>query len=372
MYRHLKPTGYIDLKGRENGAATLAITMILLFSLSLITIYSARVSVVEQRITANEYRARQAFEAAQAGLEQGVANLNDRVIRKQILTDVNDDGLIDEQPLNLTSSILTNDASYAISYRNHEWPNQFRLIELDVTGSSDDGSSSAVLMQAMHIMPLLLVPPQASVTARNNVTSDGTIEVINTETDKSIMAGGTINLSAGSHATTSTEGNSGIEEHSAELQDLAAPDTFFEHFFGMHQATVINQTIHLICNESACNDQDGQQIEPDDFPGENIWITGDATVDSDIGTEDLPVVLIVDGNLVLEEDISIQGLVYITENGHMLYASDTGFINGAMIVANDDFLVSGNLTIHYNEDVLVPPRGGNGPFVAIAGTWRDF
>ncbi len=372
MYGHLKSAAFIDLQGRETGTATLTITMILLFSLSLITFYSARVSVVEQQITANEYRAKQAFEAAQAGLEKGVANLNDRVFRKQILLDVNNDGLIDEQPANITSTILADNAGYVISYSNHAWPNQFRLIELSVTGSSDDSSSTAVLVQKMQIMPLLLVPPEAGFTARNNVVTDGAAEFINTETDKSIMAGGTITLSAGSHAMTSTEGNSGIEEHSAELQGLAANDDFFAHFFGMQQVTVVNQIIHLTCDDSACADQDNQQVKPDDFPGENIWITGDITIDSDIGSEDLPVVLIVDGDLVLEGEKSIYGLVYVTENGRILDASDTGFIYGALIAANEDFLVSGNLTIQYNNDVLVPPRGGNGPFVAIAGSWKDF
>ena len=57
MPGHLMFSMINNRPARERGAATLSISLVLLFSLSLITLYSARVGVTEQKISANEYRA---------------------------------------------------------------------------------------------------------------------------------------------------------------------------------------------------------------------------------------------------------------------------------------------------------------------------
>jgi hypothetical protein len=60
----------------QNGAITLPIALILLVLLTLITIYAARVGVLETRASANKVRADEAFQAAEAGIEQGIAYVN--------------------------------------------------------------------------------------------------------------------------------------------------------------------------------------------------------------------------------------------------------------------------------------------------------
>jgi hypothetical protein len=61
---------------RQRGAATLVIVMLLFFVLSLTAAYTARNLVFEQRTAANLYRATQSFEAAEAGLDWALAQLN--------------------------------------------------------------------------------------------------------------------------------------------------------------------------------------------------------------------------------------------------------------------------------------------------------
>jgi Tfp pilus assembly protein PilX len=57
----------------QYGAASLVVILVLLACLSAVSFSVARVGLVEQRITNNDYRAREASAVAQAGLEYGVA-----------------------------------------------------------------------------------------------------------------------------------------------------------------------------------------------------------------------------------------------------------------------------------------------------------
>ena len=61
---------------RQRGAAALAVSIVLLFGMTLIAFFVNRGMVFEQRTSANQYRSTKAFEMAEAGLEWAVAQLN--------------------------------------------------------------------------------------------------------------------------------------------------------------------------------------------------------------------------------------------------------------------------------------------------------
>jgi len=60
----------------QRGAAALVVVMMLFFIVSLVAAYASRNLIFEQRTSANNYRATQAFDAAEAGLEWTIAMLN--------------------------------------------------------------------------------------------------------------------------------------------------------------------------------------------------------------------------------------------------------------------------------------------------------
>lgn len=62
----------------QRGVATLAVSLIVLFIISLFAFYVARTQLFETKTSSNQYRYSQAFEAAEAGLEAGVAWLRTR------------------------------------------------------------------------------------------------------------------------------------------------------------------------------------------------------------------------------------------------------------------------------------------------------
>lgn len=61
----------------ESGTATLGVALLLMMLLTMAVLYAHRGLLFEQRSAANQYRAAQAFELAEAGLEWGAAMLND-------------------------------------------------------------------------------------------------------------------------------------------------------------------------------------------------------------------------------------------------------------------------------------------------------
>lgn len=60
----------------QRGAASLVVVMLLFFLMALVAAYASRNLIFEQRTSANQYRYTQAFEAAEAGLNWALAQLN--------------------------------------------------------------------------------------------------------------------------------------------------------------------------------------------------------------------------------------------------------------------------------------------------------
>ncbi len=67
---------HIHSPARQRGAATLIVVMVIFFIVSLVAAYASRNLIFEQKTSANQYRATQAFDAAEAGIEWAQAMLN--------------------------------------------------------------------------------------------------------------------------------------------------------------------------------------------------------------------------------------------------------------------------------------------------------
>lgn len=63
----------LNLKGCQQGAATLIMVMVLAMIMGVVALTTANIGLMEQKIVGNDLRAREAQEAAEAGLEYGVA-----------------------------------------------------------------------------------------------------------------------------------------------------------------------------------------------------------------------------------------------------------------------------------------------------------
>lgn len=57
----------------QRGAAALLVSTVLLFSVSMVTLFTSKTVMMEQKISANQVRSIEALESAQAGLEYVLA-----------------------------------------------------------------------------------------------------------------------------------------------------------------------------------------------------------------------------------------------------------------------------------------------------------
>ncbi|TNG02135.1 MAG: hypothetical protein EP297_01520, partial [Gammaproteobacteria bacterium] len=76
------------LKSQQRGAMSLLISLVILVLITFVSLYTAHTVSMEQKITGNEFRSRQSFEAAEAGLRGALTYLRNGIDR-------NDDGLAD-------------------------------------------------------------------------------------------------------------------------------------------------------------------------------------------------------------------------------------------------------------------------------------
>ncbi|UUX94603.1 pilus assembly PilX N-terminal domain-containing protein [Aquabacterium sp. J223] len=72
----MRPALLLGQRRSARGIGALAVVMVLLFIAMLAAAYANRSLLLEQRISANHYRSTQAFEAAEAGLEWALTQLN--------------------------------------------------------------------------------------------------------------------------------------------------------------------------------------------------------------------------------------------------------------------------------------------------------
>src|SRR5699024_4115376 len=168
----------------QQGFATLTVAVTILFLATFVTLYAVRVGVMAQRISANEFRAEQAFTAAEAGVEEGIAYL--RGSKKQInlwhwkecergdvdlpcsqITEDRDHWLfikdVDKTDPNYSAKLNQDYGSYSLNYLKYITAPVFLVVD---EGKSADKSGQALVKQGIYLYPHI---PDAPLMVRGNV-----------------------------------------------------------------------------------------------------------------------------------------------------------------------------------------------------------
>ena len=135
----------------QRGAATLLISIFFLLAITVIIFFSANTSLLEQRISINDYRGKQAFEAAEAGLEYGVSILNKytkanlypvtaAANNTVISVDTDNDGTGDTSSFNPPTP-LSNGASFELTFY-YPLQSNTDLVRVKSDGFSDDSTAA--------------------------------------------------------------------------------------------------------------------------------------------------------------------------------------------------------------------------------------
>lgn len=357
---------------KQQGMATVLISVILLAGLSILTLYANRVAIFDLKTTANQINSNLAFQAAEYGLEQTVANIQEMSWRTANLVDADNNNVMD--PTIANNNFGTSQSFTATITRLSTGDNS--ILRIDSRGCSDGCSpcvntcaNTSQVSQIMMFKSALSGKPSAPMTAKGSVSTGGNADIVNLDPSTSGLTvhSGSTNVQTGSatlHSLPGTPPEASVAKGDTTLSTLT-DDQFFEEFFGDTKTNV--QASSVSVNPANANSQ------LNGMTGKKIWIEGNTHINSNvtIGSLAEPVILIVNGELQVNGTVTIYGLVYCTS----IVWDNTGMGNvniyGAA-VAEGSFTGNGTPTITYTPTVTNNLHANLGEYVKVIGSWRDF
>jgi len=374
------------------GAATLIVTVVLMIAIILATAYMGEVVVSDIQVGANDRRGKEAFHAAQAGIDHGFAYMQSNTAA--------------------VSAALSSPAGGALTY-SVELAKNDDVVLIESLGVSPDGSVLRKLTLRIGALPSTTAPPDVPVVAKGFVNMGGNVTVTNNEDDLTIWSGEdlTIGTSGGTSfetrinidgsrdqvSTSKSTRGSDVIENDKNLAEASNED-YLEAFFGEGFDTLAKigagaPTVDLSAGEKFSKDQSGTYyfsgdlaigtndvskavLASNDFdeyaPTETTAYNGTDYIsgnNSIIGTPDEPVILVVDGTFELGGSVIIFGTIVadnVVKNG-----SGTTEIYGGIIALNEVQVSAGGMDI--KMDSIVNDNNTNPPgWGVVSSTWKDW
>ena len=415
---------------RQRGAATLIFTMLLTFTTILVAGFVSRNLVLEQRMSVNQYRSTQAFEAAEAGLEWALAQLNnpqrlgsdcapvtDRVassFRERYLGYSNIDSMLaprtwrnagvtqglqpgcvrsaagwscscpsdghPELSIVATASLLP---AFSLQFMAASKPGLVRVVATGCSsfagpcqpGSTTRPDAMARVEVSLGLLGGVRVAPIAALTTRDAVTvGTASLGAHNPDTQTGIaIHAGTDVTASGIHVTTPAGAPvaSGVIANDTALAALSA-DQFFVSHFGLDKARWQAQPVvkRIECSGD-CGAALIQRIA-ENSGSTQIWIDGDLELHGPItlGSQEHPLALVVNGSAQLRGAVTVHGVFYASSI-EWNDASGGASVHGATI-SEGTYRGNGAPDLHYDTRILGILNGFAGSFARVSGSWRDF
>lgn len=385
--------------GSQRGVSTLIFSVLILALTAIATLTTFNFVRQERVLSNNEGRAKQAFEAAEAGLATALEYLgndpdrdNDDVIDPVFDTDT--DGLGDSNSATVGQG--------SVKVETIEAGNQ---ITVTATGYSDDLSAKHMISQKLAVADPLPNDPSNPMISKGSVVIDGSATIHNPEGHSTVWGGGDVDL--GSNNSTATMvpdmGDSGyplcmdtpmscttvsssnkltvgldVIENDSSLTNLT-PVEMFQNFFGMTPDAYRNSG--LVTMETT---PENANSEVQLATHEVVWIEGDTSFvnNTSVGcsvaisgnktcdpADSEPSILIINGDATFDGTPNFNGLVFVTGNANI---KGNMTVVGSIVIAGDvSSSAGGSMDIWYNSDVL-SDLDNAGVRIGMAGTWKDF
>jgi hypothetical protein len=317
----------------QAGAASLIVVMVLFFLMSLVAAYTSRNLIFEQRTSVNQYRATQAYEAAEAGLEWALTMLNsgrvdtncsetgattaDTSFRQRYLTIDADTGVVAPVSTTLWPSCVsdgvggwtcscpaTGSPSLSAPSGTGVFP-AFRvrftandltrpgLIRIESNGCTklDDAclnhpataqnlEGRANVAAIVALTSALPTPPGAALSVLGTATTGSILSLYNTDVDLggiTVQAGGTVDYASWTlRSIPGTPGPSSVVQNETSLNALSASadaDRAFASVFSMWPATYRTQPAAVVvdCPAAGCRARLTDEVAKN--PDRIIWAT---------------------------------------------------------------------------------------------------
>ena len=412
----------------QRGAAALVVTALLFFVMVLVTLFVNRNLVFEQRASANQYRATQAFEAAEAGAEWALAQLNNpqRVGPDCLPTADSSATSFRSRYLDQTSAAFaphtwnngavaaalqptcvrvsagwscscpTNGApalsapegdgpfpAFSVQFAAGDKPGTLRVLATGCTrlaaeclaGSTANADATARVDVTVGLLAGLRAPPASALTTRGSIDADGAaFGAHNADPATGLALHAGAGIAASNARLTPPAGAplaSALLSHDASLAALS-PGRLFASHFGLDKARWMSQpAVKRITCGSDCGATIAAAVATTDGSA-LIWIDGDLALDGPVtvGSALHPVVLVVDGTASLRGPVAFHGLLYSST----LSWNDTApgaLLRGAAL-SETGYSGNGAPDLVYDSGALHTLKTRSGSFARINGGWRDF
>ena len=387
------------MPGRERGAATLVVVLVLLGAIALAVLFNQRGLLIETRMSANQMRATAAFEAAEAGIGWALAQLNDPVrIGPDCRADGSGSQTFRERYLGSTlrpacirlgtgwacSCPTSGPATLAAPTGDGDTPSfsvafgpgpQAGTATIVSTGATNGGAGPARVQVTLALVPALASAPAAIVTARGDVAV-GSAAITVRQTDPAadgpaLHAGGTIDATgltfSGLAGASSADRLVGLDATLAALNG----EQLFVSYFGLSKAAWRDQPMTrrlrcaVDCAAELATAVGTEVVAP------MVWLDGDTVIDGPIviGRADRPVAIVVDGPLRLRGDVTLHGIVYARDLTWTGPTADAQ-VHGAL-VSESGYAGDAAVGLHRDRATLATLRR-TGSYVVLPGSWRDF
>lgn len=414
----------------EEGAATLIVAVMLLIGVTLVGLFAARIGVLDQRISGNEYRHKEAFANAEAALEQAASYLRANPVLHEGNTADGWNSCAGNETIfpcdvsgaeMLFGDIVSGAAVSAVDQITAQTNSESHLVKTASgivalgVGATEDQTGAAMaqveyakasLLQPGELPPLMM--PSGDLSGNFNIVPNPNgggpgvpISIwASTDTDTSgsnwktchhdqFRDGGVCmdikgdgvtgddwqNCKCGDEISNSTDVNSDIVFYPPDK----FPDSPFVYVFGepgVDDPATLQAEVKARAQSTGLVLPNCDTIDSDfaDLTGSAlVWVEGDCKIGSNIvvGNRDKPIILVVEGDIHVNAGMELWGiflgLANFTLNGGPV-------IHGSAISEIESDLTNGTYSQVYDESVFsnLTDDTINIDIAKVSYSWRDF
>jgi len=353
-----------DTPSSQHGSAALVVTLMLFLAMALAALGVNRHLMFEQRSSANQARATQAFEAAEAGLEWAQAQLNSP---QRIGIDCKPSA--DPDASTFRDRMLSLDRSTGAVGATGSLP---ACVRTAGGWSCSCPAAGAAVLSA----PAGLAPAPAFALQFLPAATAGAVRVVAsgcTSLAGACRPGSTTTADATAHTEVVLALFAGLRTPpaaalTARVAASQTADQFFAATFGVDKATWQRQPV---VTRLRCDVDCGPAIHDAIVAGSAlIWVDGDLTLTAPVslGSTSQPVVIVASGAARLDGSVTIVGAVHAAS---IAVSSATAIVQGA--VRNEGaYAGPASPDFRFDNTVLTTLTHHTGSFVRVSGSWRDF
>lgn len=321
----------------QRGVAALAVILVLLFSISGITLYAANTGVLEQKVAANDHRAKQLAAAADAGLDYAMAYL---AANTPTWTADPDDSNFEVN----SNSLSTTQGNFLATIQLRRPISERRRVTISSTATETGGGSATAVSQTVILQRSVVATAPESPLVVNGCVSDitGNPDIDNDSSTYEI---------ATSQASACIEQGHFGGATGFDVQGSAFTGSAWDYVFGISKAEM--EALAAVTASGV------------------YWIDDSGPFHTNLGSAANPVIVIFEQCARINGGTTIYGIVYY-DSGCTSNGWGGANIYGSVIYDGDLSHMNANTELRFDSDYIDDLLDRTiGMKARVPGTWID-